>query len=153
MHFGKNLYGEWTSRTKSRVWACHRPHCSAMLMLSKKCRRVGLYAVSFADLRGPQKDVASIPHAVCRSENKAFILFPLWFPVFKLKGGFGFIVHGDIGIKFIARIAFHAFDKVGLSFGHKAFYIGKAQRHSANNTELKPTTSLVGAFYNLVPDQ
>ena len=53
-------------------------------------------------------------------------LFPFWFPVIKLKGGFGFIVHDDIGIEFIARIAFHAFDKVGLSFGQKTFYIGKA---------------------------
>ena len=80
-------------------------------------------------------------------------LFPFWFPVFKLKGGFGFIVHDDIGIEFIARIAFHAFDKAGLSFGYKVFYIGKVQRHSAHGTELKPTTNLIGAFYNLVPNQ
>jgi len=46
-------------------------------------------------------------------------LFPFWLPVFKLKRGFGFIVHYDIGIEFIARIAFHAFDKVSLSFGYK----------------------------------
>lgn len=26
MHFGKNLYGEWTSRTKSRIWAFYRLH-------------------------------------------------------------------------------------------------------------------------------
>src|SRR5690606_15893873 len=117
MRFGKNLCVEWTSRTKSRIWACHRLHFSLMPRLTKKCRRVGLSAISFADLAGPQKDVASIPHAVCRSENKAFILFPVWFPVFKLKGSFGFIVHDDIGIELIARIAFHAFDKVGLSFG------------------------------------
>jgi hypothetical protein len=124
-----------------------------MPRLTKKCRRVGLSAISFADLAGPQKDVASIPHAVCRSENKAFILFPVWFPVFKLKGSFGFIVHDDIGIELIARIAFHAFDKVGLSFGHEIFYIGNAQRHSAHGTELKPVASLIGAFYNLVPNQ
>src|SRR5690606_41582717 len=96
MHFGKNLYGEWTSRTKSRVWACHRPHFSTMPMLSKKCRRVGLSAVSFADLRGPQKDVASISHAVCRSENKAFILFPLLFLVFQLNRFLRLLVHGYI---------------------------------------------------------
>ena len=152
MRFGKNLYGEWTSRTRSRVWACHRLHFSTMPRLSKKCRRVGLSAISFADLRGPQKDVASIPHAVCRPEKTKY-LFPFWFPVLKFKGGFGFIVHDDIGIEFIARIAFHAFDKVGLSFGHKAFYIGKVQRHSAHDTELKPVASLIGAFYNLVPNQ
>src|SRR5690606_7396358 len=94
----------------------------------------------------------SIPHAVCRPEKTKY-LFPFWFPVLKFEGGFGFIVHGDIGIKFIARIAFHVFDKVGLSFGHEVFYIDKAQRHSAHNTEFKPSTSLIGAFYNLVPNQ
>src|SRR5690554_3813138 len=56
--------------------------------------------------------------------QKHLLLFPFWLPVVKLKRGFGFIVHDDIGIKFIARVAFHAFDKVGLSFGHKAIYIG-----------------------------
>ncbi len=51
--------------------------------------------------------------------RKTKYLFSFWFPVFKLKGGFGFIVHDDIGIEFIARIAFHAFDKVGLFFGQQ----------------------------------
>ena len=80
--------------------------------------------------------------------QKHLLLFPFWLLVVKLKGGFGFIVHGDIGIKFIARISFHAFDKLGLSFGHKTFYIVKAQQHSAHGTKLKPTASLIGAFYN-----
>src|SRR5690606_5386587 len=53
-------------------------------------------------------------------------LFPFWLPLFKLKGGFTFIVHDDISIEFIARFAFHTFDKVGLSVGYKAFYISKA---------------------------
>src|SRR5690554_6925206 len=85
--------------------------------------------------------------------QKHLLLFPFWLPVVKLKRGFGFIVHDNMSIEFIARIAFHAFDKVGLSFGHKTFYIVKAQQHSAHGTKLKPTASLIGAFYNLVPNQ
>lgn len=64
-------------------------------------------------------------------------LFPFGFPVVKLKRGFGFIVHDYIGIEFIARIAFHTFDKVGLSYDHKAIYIGNAQWHSAYGTEFR----------------
>src|SRR5690606_39734825 len=122
-----------------------------MPRLSKKCRRVGLSAVFFADLREPQK--MSLLSLTLYAVQKTKHLFPFWFPVLKFKGGFGFIVHDDIGIEFIARIAFHAFDKVGLSFGHEVFYIGNAQWHSAHGTELKPVASLIGAFYNLVPNQ
>ena len=82
-----------------------------------------------------------------------WLLFPFGFPLFKFKRDFAYIVHYDIGIELTARLTFHAFDKIGLTFGHEAFYIGNAQRHSAHSAELKPTAPLIGAFYNLIPYQ
>ena len=58
--------------------------------------------------------------------QKYWLLFPFGFPLFKFKRDFACIVHDDIGIEFIDRLAFHTFDKFGLSIGHKAFYISKA---------------------------
>src|SRR5690606_6378904 len=79
-----------------------------------------LYLLRFCEDRKRMSLLSLTLYAV----QKHLLLFPFWLPVVKLKRGFGFIVHDNTKIEFIARIAFSAFDKVGLSFAHKAIYIG-----------------------------